>query len=231
MKNTPFAQKGEYEVDIPTMTGQIIKADLDIPANVRGAVIFAHGSGSSRFSPRNRFVAEQLQRNGLATLLLDLLTHEEELQDRLTAKYRFDIDFLTKRLLAATDWLKANTTLADHYWGYFGASTGAAAAIKAAVERPNEIKAVVSRGGRTDLANDVMPQLKAATLFIVGEKDWEVKKLNHRSMALLQAEKAIEVVPKAGHLFEEPGALEEVALLAADWFRNYLKDHRTGEQP
>ncbi|HLF17760.1 MAG TPA: dienelactone hydrolase family protein [Candidatus Omnitrophota bacterium] len=223
MENSPIAQKGQYEVEIQTNSGAVLKADLTIPANVKGAVLFAHGSGSSRFSSRNRFVAEQLQRASFATLLLDLLTHEEELLDRVTAKYRFDIEFLTQRLLAATDWLKNNTTLADHYWGYFGASTGAAAALKASVERPNEIKAVVSRGGRTDLANDSMPRVKAATLFIVGQLDWEVKKLNHKSMILLHCEKAIEVVPKAGHLFEEPGALEEVALLAADWFKNYLK--------
>ena len=222
MKQIRFGGLSTNEIDIKT-DKLTLKADLTVPATVKGAVIFAHGSGSSRFSPRNRYVAEQLQHAGFATLLLDLLTHEEELIDRETSQYRFNIDLLTQRLLVATDWLENDPRLKDHYWGYFGASTGAAAALKAAVERPGHIKAVVSRGGRTDLANGVMPHVQAATLFIVGEADWEVKRLNHKSFKLLKCEKAIEVVPRAGHLFEEPGALEEVAILSTDWFKHYLR--------
>jgi dienelactone hydrolase len=186
-------------------------------------VIFAHGSGSSRQSPRNRWVANVLNDAGLGTLLFDLLSEREEVSDRVSGHLRFDIPLLAKRLVGATDWLRTSGHLAnDAVIGYFGASTGAAAALVAAAQRPANIAAIVSRGGRPDLAGPALPVVKAPTLFIVGGNDPEVLRLNQGAMARMSAPVALEIVPGATHLFEEPGALEHVARLAADWFHRYL---------
>jgi len=190
-------------------------------------VIFAHGSGSSRKSPRNREVAATLQDRGLATLLFDLLTLDEEAVDRHTAHLRFDIDFLAQRLVAATDWATGHAVLARLPLGYFGASTGAAAALVAAAERPAAIAAVVSRGGRPDLAGPALGRVRAPTLLIVGGDDVVVIGMNERARALMRADVELRIVPGATHLFEEPGALEDVALLASDWFARYLASMST----
>lgn len=185
-------------------------------------MLFAHGSGSSRFSPRNRFVAEQLQANGLATLLMDLLTEEEEKIDIRTREFRFDIKLLSERLIGATRWLQREIATQELSIGYFGSSTGAAAALIAAAKHPENIGAVVSRGGRTDLAENYLPKVDAPTLLIVGGNDAVVLYINRESMRQLNAEKKLEIVSGASHLFEEPGKLEEVAELAADWFKKHL---------
>jgi len=185
-------------------------------------VLFAHGSGSSRHSPRNQFVARVLQEAGLATLLIDLLTAPEEAEDRLTARIRFNIDLLGKRVVEVTNWLIANPTTANLKIGYFGASTGAAAALVAAAERPLAVGAVVSRGGRPDLASSALPQVQAPTLLLVGSKDTQVIELNRMAFTLLRCEKRLEIIPGASHLFEEPGTLEQVAQLASQWFSHYL---------
>lgn len=187
-----------------------------------GLVIFAHGSGSGRKSPRNREVAAILQRHGLATLLFDLLTLDEDAVDRHTAHLRFDIEFLAGRLIAATDWANGQAALARLPFGYFGASTGAAAALVAAAERPAEIAAIVSRGGRPDLAGPALDRVRAPTRLIVGGDDVIVIGLNERAGALMRADVELRLVPDASHLFEEPGALEEVARLASGWFARYL---------
>lgn len=202
--------------------GARLPGDLARPPGARGLVLFAHGSGSSRLSPRNRYVAGVLQQAGLATLLFDLLTADEERRDAVTAELRFDIPLLGRRLGAATDWVRARPETADLPVGYFGASTGAAAALIAAAERPGVVRAVVSRGGRPDLAGDALPRVTAPTLLIVGVADTPVIALNRRAMAALRAEVHLEIVPGAGHLFEEPGALEQVARLARDWFQRHL---------
>jgi putative phosphoribosyl transferase len=199
-----------------------LDGDLVIPAQAKGVVLFAHGSGSSRHSPRNRYVAQRLNEAGLATLLLDLLTAEEEQVDIETAQLRFDIGLLAERLLGATDWLMQNPDTGNLRIGYFGASTGAGAALVAAAQRPAAIGAVVSRGGRPDLARDFLPQVQAPTLLIVGGNDEPVITLNRQALAMLHSEKRIEIVPAATHLFEEPGKLEVVAQLARDWFARYL---------
>jgi pimeloyl-ACP methyl ester carboxylesterase len=185
-------------------------------------VLFAHGSGSSRHSPRNRFVARVLREAGLATLLIDLLTADEEAVDQYTAQLRFDIGLLAQRLVGATDWLLQNRETAGLPIGYFGASTGAAAALVAAAERPDAVAAIVSRGGRPDLAGPALSRVRAPTLLIVGGNDIPVIGLNEEALAQLTTEKRLVIVPGASHLFEEPGALEEVARLAADWFGRYL---------
>lgn len=190
---------------------------LEAPPAARGIVLFAHGSGSSRFSRRNRFVAERLHGAGVATLLFDLLTETED----LLYSNRFDIPLLARRLLAATDWVQRERALRELAIGYFGASTGAAAALRAAAERPG-VRAVVSRGGRPDLAMDELERVRAPTLLIVGGNDDAVIELNREAYKRLHAPKALEIVPGATHLFEEPGKLEEVARLAAAWFRRYL---------
>ena len=187
----------------------------------RGIVLFAHGSGSGRFSPRNTYVAEILRGDGFATLLFDLLTPPEERIDAVTAELRFDISFLTERLVAATRWTLAQPRLSDLAIGYFGASTGAAAALAAAARVP-EVAAVVSRGGRPDLAGPALAQVRAPTLLIVGGHDEQVLALNRSALAQLRAEARLEVVPGATHLFEEPGALEKVAKLASGWFATHL---------
>ena len=202
--------------------GVMLEGELVIPANAHGMVAFAHGSGSSRHSPRNRYVAEVLQGAGLATLLLDLLTPDEEAIDLQTMQLRFDIDLLADRVAGTVDWLTANPATLHLRTGLFGASTGAAAALVAAAERPDLVHAVVSRGGRPDLAAGALPRVRAATLLIVGGKDDEVLRLNRAASLQMTAKRALEVVPGATHLFEEPGTLEEVAGLAADWFVTHL---------
>jgi dienelactone hydrolase len=199
-----------------------VEGDLVLPEGATGIVLFAHGSGSSRVSPRNRSVAGDLARRGLATLLIDLLTAEEEAADLETAHLRFDIGLLAGRLAGATTWLARNRETRDLRIGYFGASTGAAAALVAAASRPESVAAVVSRGGRPDLAGDALPRVEAPTLLIVGEDDLEVLELNREAYDRLSCEKKLEIVPFASHLFEEPGALEAVARLAGDWFVKHL---------
>jgi dienelactone hydrolase len=199
-----------------------LHGDLTIPKNAEGIVLFAHGSGSSRHSPRNKYVAQVLQKAGLATLLIDLLTEEEEKVDDYTAHLRFDIGLLAKRLAGATNWATKNPDTNNLIMGYFGASTGAAAALVAAVDCPDIIKAIVSRGGRPDLAGSMLPRVKAPTLLIVGGNDSQVIEMNEEALNLLKIEKKLVIVPGATHLFEESGTLEEVARLAADWFVNHL---------
>ncbi len=200
-----------------------LEGNLGVPAKAQGVVLFAHGSGSSRHSSRNRFVAAALRDAGLATLLIDLLTAEEEELDRRTASFRFDIGMLAERLDGALDWLGREPTTAALPVGCFGASTGAAAALVAAAGRRG-VGAVVSRGGRPDLAGAALPRVQAPTLLIVGGADTAVIDLNREALARLgAAEKQLVIVPDAGHLFEEPGALEEVARLAADWFTRHLR--------
>jgi len=200
----------------------ILEGNLSIPEGAKGIVLFAHGSGSSRFSPRNRFVAQVLGEGGLATLLIDLLTLEEEQLERWTRHLRFHIDLLAGRLVGVTDWLLQQPDTQPLKIGYFGSSTGAAAALIAATERPAAVHAIVSRGGRPDLAAPFLPRVKAPTLLIVGGNDLPVIGLNQQALAQLRVEATLEVVPGAGHLFEEPGALEEVARLAGQWFQHHL---------
>jgi putative phosphoribosyl transferase len=209
-------------VSIPIDGKDTIHAELTVFPEALGAVIFAHGSGSSRQSPRNRYVAEVLNQAGLATLLVDLLTQEETVVDNRTSEFRFDIDLLADRLIAATDWLRQHRTLTSAPLGYFGASTGAAAALVAAAERPHLIEAVVSRGGRPDLAGGLLGKVGAPTLFIVGELDEQVLELNSRAAMSMRAPTQIEIIPGATHLFEEPGALNQVAALARSWFQKML---------
>jgi pimeloyl-ACP methyl ester carboxylesterase len=198
--------------------GVALAADLVVPEPARGLVLFAHGSGSSRHSPRNRYVAGELQAAGLATVLADLLTPEEEQLDLRTGALRFDIALLADRVGALADWLVAQEELAHLGVGLFGASTGAAAALVAAAARPASVAAIVSRGGRPDLAGGLLRLVRQPTLLIVGERDRTVLELNRRAMEELGGEVRLEVVPGATHLFEEPGALEKVAGLARDWF-------------
>lgn len=199
-----------------------MSANLAIPAYARGVVLFAHGSGSSRHSPRNRYVAEILRQAKLATLLLDLLTVEEETLDRYTRQRRFDIGLLAKRLIYATDWLHHNPSTRDLRIGYFGASTGSAAALVAAAERSRDIGAIVSRGGHIDLATASIPLVHSPTLLIVGGEDIPVLRINQTALAQFCVEAQLQVIPGATHLFEEPGALAEVAQLASQWFVRHL---------
>jgi dienelactone hydrolase len=202
--------------------GVRLAGDLTVPADARGIVVFAHGSGSGRFSPRNRAVADALVRSGLATLLMDLLTHDEEVVDLRTRHLRFDIGLLARRVVATIDWLASEPNVKDLPVGCFGASTGAAAALIAAAERPEKVGAVVSRGGRPDLAGEALRRVRAPTLLIVGGNDPDVLRLNQQALALLAGKARLEIVPGATHLFEEPGALERVAVLARDWFLQHL---------
>jgi pimeloyl-ACP methyl ester carboxylesterase len=203
-----------------------VKGALRTPEDAQGIVLFAHGSGSSRLSPRNTYVAEQLSAAHLATVLFDLLTEEEERQEAFTGELRFDIPFLTDRLRAATVWTRKQSGLRDFPLGYFGASTGAAAALCAAAREPG-VAAVVSRGGRPDLAAGCLMEVKAPTLLIVGGYDREVLALNRGALAQLRCEARLEVVPNATHLFSEPGTLEQVAALATQWFVRHLGPQRT----
>ena len=205
-----------------TAGGVVLEGDLNLPHPARGVVLFAHGSGSSRHSARNRHVARVLNDAGLATLLIDLLTLDEEVIDRETARFRFDIEMLAGRLVDTTDWLTQHRETRNLRVGYFGASTGAAAALIAAADRPDVVRAVVSRGGRPDLAGAALRQVRAPTLLIVGGHDAPVIELNRAALAELACEKQLVIIPRATHLFEEAGALEEVARLARRWFERYL---------
>jgi pimeloyl-ACP methyl ester carboxylesterase len=221
MSNTieGLAQHHHVRVAVP---GGTLAGDLIVPGAARGVVVFAHGSGSSRRSPRNQWVARQLEAVNLATLLFDLLTPAEEAADARTGELRFDIEFLAERLARVTDHLMAGLLDPGLRLGYFGASTGAAAALIAASNRPDAVHAVVSRGGRPDLAGPALATVRAPTLLIVGGADREVLALNHAALAQLRCPKDLQVVPRATHLFEEPGALEEVARLARGWFIRHL---------
>ena len=216
---------GEQVVRI-SVEGGTLEGVLEIPEGARAIVVFAHGSGSSRHSPRNRLVAGALREAGLATLLTDLLTPDEGTADAVTGHLRFDLALLGARLLGVTDWVLRNQDTSGLRIGYFGASTGAAAALLAAAERP-AVGAIVSRGGRPDLARDVLGRVRASTLLIVGERDQTVLALNQDALRALHTDKELAIVPGATHLFEEPGALVAVALLARAWFVRYLAG--TGE--
>lgn len=205
----------------------LLEGNLCLPAGARGLVLFAHGSGSSRHSPRNRAVAEVLKRAGLATLLIDLLTSKEETIDDVTAELRFDIPMLAGRLAEIISWLASQTSTQRLRIGLFGASTGAGAALIAAAGRPQQVAAVVSRGGRPDLADEHLPRVQTPTLLIVGGEDAPVIRMNQQALARLCCEKQLVIVPGATHLFEEPGALEQVAVLAREWFLRHLQRSRT----
>ncbi len=202
--------------------GVDLPGNLTLPPGATGIAVFAHGSGSSRFSSRNRFVADELHNGGLGTLLFDLLTPEESEIDERTAHLRFDIQLLTDRLVGAVDWVRQQPETRALPIGLFGASTGAAAALYAAADRPEVVRAVVSRGGRPDLAAAALQYVKAPTLLIVGERDEAVLSMNHEASRMLRCPWKIEIVPEATHLFEEPGALAKVAELAREWFLRYL---------
>ncbi|MDX6647360.1 MAG: hypothetical protein QOK40_3087 [Miltoncostaeaceae bacterium] len=212
---------GASAVAVP-VGGVVLQGDLVVPEGATGIVLFAHGSGSSRHSPRNRLVAATLNEAGFGTLLLDLLTPDEEAADRRTGHLRFDIGLLARRLAGTIDWLCAGPGVERLRIGLFGASTGAAGALVAAAERPADVAAVVSRGGRPDLAGHALRRARAPTLLIVGGADALVLDLNRRALAALAGEKRLVVIPGATHLFGEPGALEQVARLAADWFARHL---------
>jgi dienelactone hydrolase len=208
-----------------------LEGELIIPSRANGIVLFAHGSGSSRLSPRNKFVARTLHEADIATLLFDLLTQEEEEEERYTAHLRFDIGLLARRLRDATQWVAEQENTRHFGIGYFGSSTGAAAALVAAAGVGNHIQAIVSRGGRPDLAGESLPFVKAPTLLIVGERDMPVIKFNRDAYNQLACEKRVEIVPRATHLFEEPGTLEKVAQLATQWFQQHFKQvHQTAAQ-
>ncbi|HON10888.1 MAG TPA: dienelactone hydrolase family protein [Chitinispirillaceae bacterium] len=218
-----FEREMEHEVRIPVISDDVnLSGSLYIPETAQGLVLFVHGSGSSRFSPRNRFVAQYLNNGAYATLLFDLLTRSEEAADLISANLRFDIDLLARRLSAASDWVASQPDLKTLPLGYFGASTGAAAAISASVGR-TDVKAIVSRGGRPDMAGMDLGRISAPILLIVGGDDYQVLELNRRAFEAIRVPaKKLEIVPGATHLFEEPGALDEVARLAVDWYMQYL---------
>ena len=203
---------------------EIIHADLTIPAGARGIIVFAHGSGSSRTSRRNQWVAAELNWGRLATLLVDLLTPEEAARDERTGEFRFDIQLLARRVVHAIDWVSREPSIRMLPLGLFGASTGAAAALFAAARRPDRVKAIVARGGRPDLAESVLSLIAAPTLLIVGENDQDVLALNRHALSLLRADRRLEIIPEASHLFEEPGALEAVASCARGWFVEHLEN-------
>jgi len=216
------------ERSVKVQAGDVaLEGELRIPDNAQGVVLFAHGSGSGRHSPRNQHVARILRDSGLATLLLDLLTAEEEALDVRSGQYRFDINLLAKRVVGATDWLIHQAHTGNLNVGYFGASTGAAAALVAAAEKPDIVGAVVSRGGRPDLADRALPLVKSPTLLIVGGLDYPVIGMNKEALIKLNIDKKLVIVPGATHLFEEPGALEEVGRLATDWFIDHLGSRAT----
>ncbi len=216
----------EEKVTIPVGEARIA-GTLRVPERAGGVVVFAHGSGSSRFSPRNRRVATVLEEAGFATLLIDLLSEREEIEDSRTGALRFDVELLAERLIAASTWVSLSEGLMSLPVGYFGASTGAAAALLAAANRPEPVGAIVSRGGRPDLAGKSLKHVRTPTLLIVGERDSVVLDLNRRAAEELAAECRVEIVPGATHLFEEPGALERVAALARDWFSLHLAGRRS----
>ncbi|WP_193163527.1 dienelactone hydrolase family protein [Microbulbifer hainanensis] len=209
------------EVFVDT-AGESLAGFLSLPANTRALVLFAHGSGSSRFSPRNNQVAGRLNDAGIGTLLFDLLTAEEHRVDEFTREYRFDIELLAGRLASAVDWVAAQPATASLNIGLFGSSTGAAAALIAAARRPQLVRAVVSRGGRPDLAGDDLPAVRAPTLLVVGGEDHQVIELNRAAAARMQCDPQLQIIPGATHLFEEPGTLDRVVDLAIDWFQQHL---------
>jgi dienelactone hydrolase len=210
------------QLEIPIAPRLRLGGLLAIPQDAQGLIVFVHGSGSSRFSPRNGYVAGRLNAGGFGTLLMDLLTPEEERVDAVTRELRFDVALLAERVVAAIDWLEAEPGARRRQLGLFGASTGAAAALLAASRRPDAVAAVVSRGGRPDLAGDALEDVQTPTLLIVGGRDPQVIALNQQALGRLPAPKELAIVPGATHLFEEPGALEQVAALATGWFRRYL---------
>ena len=220
----------ETSVRIPVV-GVVLDADVVMPPNARGVVLFAHGSGSGRHSPRNRYVADELQGAGLATVLADLLTADEEQVDERTGELRFNVPLLAVRVAALADWVTDQERTAGLPVGLFGASTGAAAALVAAAARPSTVAAVVSRGGRPDLAGEFLRLVRQPTLLIVGERDPAVLDLNRQAARLLAGEVRLEIVPGASHLFAEPGTLEQVARLARDWFARHLVPVTRTEQP
>lgn len=220
--NTDIGNQGiEAGVRI-SIHGGHLEGNLDVPAQATGIVLFAHGSGSSRFSPRNKYVARVIRESGLGTLLFDLLTHAEEREDNVTGLLRFDIGLLARRLEMATQWVQQQPELRSLGIGYFGSSTGGGAALVAAAEVGKTIGAVVSRGGRPDLAEQALPFVESPTLLIVGEYDDTVIRLNEAALAKLHCEKELKIVPGATHLFQEAGTLEQVAQLAAEWFQRHL---------
>jgi putative phosphoribosyl transferase len=222
------AARGGSERAVLVPAGSVtLEGDLTLPPGAIGVVLFAHGSGSSRHSPRNRYVAHLLNEGRLGTLLLDLLTTQEEAVDRRTGHLRFDINLLAERLVAATDWLQREPDTNRLPFGYFGASTGAAAALVAAAERPQVVRAVVSRGGRPDLAGPALPRVQAPTLLIVGGEDVQVIELNRQALAQLRVEARLVIIPGATHLFEEPGALDQVAAYARQWFERHFMPEDT----
>jgi putative phosphoribosyl transferase len=212
----------QTEMSIPVVGNVEVKGTLTLPPGAKGVVLFVHGSGSGRFSPRNQYVAKEIHKATIGTLLFDLLTAEEEEQDMATAEYRFDIPLLAQRLIGVTKWLRNDPATRNLAFGYFGASTGAAAALIAAAKLPNDIAAVVSRGGRPDLAGEYLPSVVAPTLFLVGGLDTEVIALNQEAIDQMTAQTKLVIVAGATHLFEEPGTLEQVAELSIEWFQNYL---------
>ncbi len=219
----PLQTQPNAEAVVKVSTGSVVvEGNLGIPAGAQGLVLFAHSSGSSRHSQRNRYMAQILHEGGLATLLIDLLTAEEEAIDMQTRHLRFEIGLLAERLIGTTDWLAQNSATKNLQIGYFGSSTGAAAALVAAAQRPQVVRSVVSRGGRPDLAEPALPQVQAPTLLIVGGNDLSIISMNRMALEQLRIPKRLTIIPGATHLFEEPGALEEVALLARDWFQRFL---------
>ena len=221
MNNSVAQTLEERLVQVP-VGAVTLEGNLTLPQDSQSVVLFAHGSGSSRHSPRNRYVARMLNEAKLATLLIDLLTPHEEVIDERTAQLRFDIDLLAERLVDTTDWLSQYPDTKHLRIGYFGASTGAAAALVAAAGRPDQVHAIVSRGGRPDLAGPALPRVRAPTLLIVGGNDVQVIELNRLALAQLRGEKQLVIIPGATHLFEEPGALDKVAWLARQWFQRHL---------
>jgi dienelactone hydrolase len=215
-------EKTDEVVQIP-IDSAVIEGNLTVPKGSKGLVLFAHGAGSSRHSKRNNFVAEELQEGGLGTLLIDLLTTDEKEIDRRTRQIRFNIDLLSERVIGAIDWLQNDSQTQDLEVGVFGSSTGAAAALIAGAERDQWVEAIVSRGGRVDMAKAYLDRVKAPTLCIVGGRDRQVLSLNRQALDQLTVTRELQVVEGAGHLFEEPGALERVAELSRDWFQKYLK--------
>jgi dienelactone hydrolase len=224
-------QRLELDQVVWIRSGKVeLEGELKVPQGATGVVLFVHGSGSSRHSPRNQYVARVIREAGAGTLLFDLLTKEEEAIDAYTGELRFNIEFLASRLVDATNWITSQPTTKHLRIGYFGASTGAAAALLAAVELSNIVAAVVSRGGRPDLARNALIKVKAPALLIVGGKDDVVIKLNETALAKLTCEKELQIVPGATHLFEEPGTLEQVAQLASDWFKKKLRPRATAAE-
>jgi dienelactone hydrolase len=230
MRATSSSTEDTAAVRIPS-DGVLLDGDFRAPAGARGLVVFSHGSGSGRHSPRNRYVARRLEEEGLATLLLDLLTEAEEAVDETTRRLRFDVEMLARRLQDAAAWAARAPGTASLRTGFFGASTGAAAALVAAARMGEGVGAVVSRGGRPDLAGDALPRVRCPVLLVVGGLDDVVVDLNEEAFARLGGPREMRVVPGATHLFEEPGALEEVARLAAEWFARHLDGGGRGEAP